>query len=45
VAVLAEQNIKCLPFSATEIRLVTHLDFTDQMLDRAVESINKISFN
>ncbi len=45
VAELAEQKIKCLPFSATEIRLVTHLDFNDQMLDRTVESLNKISFN
>ncbi len=45
VAALAEQKIKSLPFSATEIRLVTHLDFNDQMLERAVEVFNKISFN
>ncbi|MFY8037463.1 MAG: threonine aldolase family protein [Cyclobacteriaceae bacterium] len=45
VAALAEQKIKCLPFSATEIRLVTHLDFNDQMLEKAVEIFNKISFN
>ncbi len=45
VAKLAEHEIKSLPFSASEIRLVTHLDFTDQMLDRAVEVFNKISFS
>jgi threonine aldolase len=45
VGKLAEHEIKSLPFSATEIRLVTHLDFNDQMLDQAVEVFNKISFN
>jgi threonine aldolase len=45
VAKLVEHDIKCLSFSATEIRLVTHLDFTDQMLDSAIEIFNKISFN
>lgn len=44
VAKLAEHEVKSLAFSTTEIRLVTHLDFTDQMLDRAVEVFNKISF-
>jgi threonine aldolase len=45
VAKFSENNIKALAFSATEIRLVTHLDFTDQMLDRSIEVFNKISFN
>jgi threonine aldolase len=45
VAKLAEHEIKSLPFSSTEIRLVTHLDFADEMLDKAVEVFNKISFN
>ncbi|MGC4022433.1 MAG: GntG family PLP-dependent aldolase [Cyclobacteriaceae bacterium] len=39
-----EHNIKALAFSATEIRLVTHLDFSDDMLSKAVESFKKISF-
>ncbi|MBI1768545.1 MAG: threonine aldolase [Bacteroidetes bacterium] len=39
-----EQGIKALPFSQTEIRLVTHLDFTDDMLNKTVETFKKISF-
>ena len=39
-----ENNIKALPFSQTEIRLVTHLDFTNDMLNKAVEIFKKISF-
>lgn len=45
VAKLEEQGIKSLTFSATEIRFVTHLDFTDKMLDKAVEVLHKLSFN
>lgn len=39
-----EYNIKALPFSQTEIRLVTHLDFTSDMLNRTLETFKKISF-
>jgi threonine aldolase len=42
---LAEHQIKALPFSATEIRMVTHLDFNDTMLNKTVEVLSKISFN
>ncbi|MEK6780790.1 MAG: GntG family PLP-dependent aldolase [Bacteroidota bacterium] len=45
VAKLTDLGIKTLPFSATEIRLVTHLDFTNAMLDKTVEVFNKFSFN
>jgi threonine aldolase len=38
-----ENNIKALPFSQTEIRLVTHLDFTDDMLNKTIETFKKIS--
>lgn len=44
VAKLTDLGIKTLPFSATEIRLVTHLDFTDAMLDKTEEVFNKLSF-
>lgn len=37
-----EHQLKALMFSATEIRLVTHLDFTDAMLDKCVEVFSKI---
>jgi threonine aldolase len=39
-----EHQIKALPFSASEIRLVTHLDFTDAMLDKCLDVFAKISF-
>ncbi len=39
-----EQNIKALSFSQTEIRLVTHLDFTDEMLEKTIGIFKKISF-
>jgi threonine aldolase len=39
-----EFQIKALTFNDTEVRLVTHLDFTDDMLDKAVEAFSKIRF-
>lgn len=39
-----EHQIKALPFSPTEIRMVTHLDFTDDMVNKTVEAFKKISF-
>jgi threonine aldolase len=39
-----EHQVKALPFSATEIRLVTHLDFTDAMLDRCLGAFSEIRF-
>jgi threonine aldolase len=42
--ILARHQIKALAFSATEIRMVTHLDFTDTMLTQVQEIITKLSF-
>jgi threonine aldolase len=39
-----ENNIKALQFSQTEIRLVTHLDFTDELLNKTIDIFKKISF-
>jgi threonine aldolase len=44
LAKLADHDIKAIKFGAQEIRLVTHLDVDDRMLDKAVEVIKKISF-
>ncbi len=39
-----EFQIKVLSFNTTEIRLVTHLDFNDNMLDQTVSALSKIRF-
>jgi threonine aldolase len=44
LAKFSENQIKALPFSATDIRLVTHLDFTDAMLDKCLDVFSKIKF-
>ena len=44
LAKLNENNIKALAFSATEIRLVTHLDFTEDMLNKCLDTFSKIKF-
>ncbi|MBI3220234.1 MAG: PLP-dependent transferase [Bacteroidetes bacterium] len=44
LASLASHQIKALAFSATEIRLVTHLDFTDDMLQHTVSVFRKMNF-
>lgn len=41
---LAEHQIKAIKFGAKEIRLVTHLDFDDRMLDKTIEVFRKLSF-
>lgn len=42
---LAENDIKAVRFrKPNEIRMVTHLNFTEEMLDRAVDVLRKISF-
>lgn len=41
---LGEHNIKALKFGPQEIRMVTHLDFCDDMLNKTVEVFRKISF-
>lgn len=37
---LGEQEIRCLPISTTQVRMVTHLDFTKEMLDKLVRVID-----
>lgn len=41
---LTEQQIKAIKFGAQEIRLVTHLDFDDNMLTKTIDVIKKLSF-
>jgi threonine aldolase len=42
LAQLNEHHIKALKFGAQEIRLVTHLDFDDRMLDKTLNVLGKI---
>lgn len=42
---LSNHGIKTVPFGPNQIRLVTHLDFTDPMLDKTISVFNKISTN
>lgn len=44
LAKIGEQQIKALAFSQTEIRLVTHLDFDDRMLEKATDVFKRLSF-
>lgn len=44
LAKLTQHNIKALAFGQTQVRLVTHLDFDDRMLDRTIEVLRKFSF-
>jgi threonine aldolase len=41
---LSEHHIKAIKFGAQEIRLVTHLDFDDRMLEKTITTIKKLSF-
>ena len=41
---IGEHQIQALGFSSTEVRLVTHLDFDDRMLERTVDVFSKLSF-
>jgi hypothetical protein len=42
---IGNHNIKALAFSATEIRLVTHLDFDDTMLQKTITALNQLRFS
>ncbi len=43
---LAENNIKAVKFRrSNELRMVTHLNFTEEMLDRAVDILKKLQIN
>ncbi|HAC23292.1 MAG TPA: threonine aldolase, partial [Cytophagales bacterium] len=44
LAALESHQVKALAFGPTQIRIVTHIDFTDAMLTRAQERITKLSF-
>ncbi len=39
---LASKNVLALSFNPNEIRMITHLDFTDEMLNPTVEAIKSI---
>lgn len=39
---LAEYDILCLPISATQVRMVTHLDFTKEMLKIFIDTIETL---
>lgn len=41
---LADENIKALKFGPREIRMVTHLDFDDRMLEKTTNVFKKLSF-
>lgn len=41
---LLDHQVKALAFSTTEIRMVTHLDFDDGMLEKTVEALKKLRF-
>jgi threonine aldolase len=41
---LEENQIKAIKFGAKEIRLVTHLDFDDRMLEKTIEVLKKLTF-
>lgn len=46
LAELSNHNIRAVKFRGPqEIRMVTHLDFTDDMLDRTVTVLKKLRFN
>ncbi len=38
-AYLKEKNILCIPISATQVRMVTHLDVTPVMIERLIEVV------
>jgi threonine aldolase len=44
LAAAQAQGLRALAFSASEIRMVTHLDFDDQMLDKTIEILSSIRF-
>ena len=42
LARLADKNVLALPFGPNEIRLITHLDFIDEMLEHTVQVLKTI---
>ena len=43
VATLKQNNIVCSGFGKQKIRFVTHLDFTDEMLEQTIHVLKKIT--
>ena len=41
---LLEKEIKAVPFGQQTVRMVTHLDFTDEMLQRVSEVLKSLTF-
>lgn len=44
LAELAINGVKAVKFGAQQIRMVTHLDFTDDHLDKTISVLNKVTF-
>jgi threonine aldolase len=40
---LADQNIKVVPFGPQQIRLVTHLNYTDEMLTETIKALKSLN--
>jgi threonine aldolase len=40
---LADQNIKVVPFGPQQIRLVTHLNYTDEMLEQTIQILKSLN--
>ncbi len=41
---LADQDIKAIEFSKQQIRFVTHLDFTEEMLEKTIQVLENIKY-
>ena len=39
---MKENDILCLPISNTQVRMVTHLDITNEMVDKLITLINDL---
>jgi threonine aldolase len=44
IAALQERDVKALPFSATEIRMVLHLDIDDRMVEKTIQALSSLRF-
>lgn len=44
IQLLSKYNIKVVAFGPQQIRMVTHLDITDEMLNYTIETLKKIKF-
>ena len=42
---LTDMDVLALPFGPTEIRMITHLDFTDDMLDKTITALTSIEIS